>query len=357
MVHCKWQKWEHCLTQLTFSRTLWIQTRFNDNCMLLDYDARNLNMRFMSSDVYRHIWLKFARQKSIKPEQWQFSNLISRNSSRKSDQSTMSRCLTLRTKWQWRSWMMTNSSQSTISRPLARRWASPIFLRCGESEFHTTHKWRWYECGKNMNDLHQTSAKIVQFHNGMAKTIKYDGYELDENLKKARFYEPPHLTILDKVLLTNSKMVKAGKPTNEYVFVPLDWLWWRHRNHAFEQLLAPGISRELRNSNCVWCNHDANTRNVNDLGDWGTIDTDDSRQDDQELPRQISSMVWRSWESDHFLLHYIKLWPTTRLCSKSMRRSSQVRKWWWIVNWTRSYTGRYSMMTMLSFQHKLHIEL
>ena len=46
---------------------------------------------------------------------------------------------------------------------------------------------------------------------------------MDENLKKARFYEPPHLTILDKVLLTNTKMVKAGKPTNEYVFVPLDY--------------------------------------------------------------------------------------------------------------------------------------
>ena len=55
------------------------------------------------------------------------------------------------------------------------------------------------------------------------KAIRYDGYVLDENLTKARFYEPPHLTILDKVLLTNTKMVKAGKPTNEYVFVPLDY--------------------------------------------------------------------------------------------------------------------------------------
>ena len=54
------------------------------------------------------------------------------------------------------------------------------------------------------------------------KAIRYDGYELDESLTKARFYEPPHLTILDKVLLTNAKMVKAGKPTNEFVFVPLD---------------------------------------------------------------------------------------------------------------------------------------
>ena len=46
---------------------------------------------------------------------------------------------------------------------------------------------------------------------------------MDESLKKARFYEPPHLTILDKVLLTNTKMVKAGKTTKEYVFVPLDY--------------------------------------------------------------------------------------------------------------------------------------
>ena len=54
------------------------------------------------------------------------------------------------------------------------------------------------------------------------KAIRYGGYELDESLTKATFYEPPHLTILDKVLLTNTKMTKAGKPTNEYVFVPLD---------------------------------------------------------------------------------------------------------------------------------------
>ena len=44
--------------------------------MLLDCDARNLNMQFMSSDVYRQTWLKFARQQSIKPEQWQFLTLI-----------------------------------------------------------------------------------------------------------------------------------------------------------------------------------------------------------------------------------------------------------------------------------------
>ena len=55
------------------------------------------------------------------------------------------------------------------------------------------------------------------------KAIRYDGCELDESLTKGRFYEPPHLTNLDKVLLTNTKMTKAGKPTNEYVFVPLDY--------------------------------------------------------------------------------------------------------------------------------------
>ena len=54
------------------------------------------------------------------------------------------------------------------------------------------------------------------------KAIRYDGYEFNENLTKATFYESPRLTILDKVLLTNTKMTKAGKPTNEYVFVPLD---------------------------------------------------------------------------------------------------------------------------------------
>ena len=32
-------------------------------------------------------------------------------------------------------------------------------------------------------------------------------------------------------------------------------------------------------------------RNVNDLGNLETIDSNDSRQDDQELPRPISSMV------------------------------------------------------------------
>ena len=41
-------------------------------------------------------------------------------------------------------------------------------------------------------------------------------------------------------------------------------------------------------------------------GDLETIDSNDSRQDDQELPRPISRMVRRSRESDHFLLHYIR---------------------------------------------------
>ena len=53
------------------------------------------------------------------------------------------------------------------------------------------------------------------------KAIRYDVYELDESWKKTRFYEPPHLTILEKVLLTNTKMTKAGKRTNEYV----SWNW------------------------------------------------------------------------------------------------------------------------------------
>ena len=67
-----------------------------------------------------------------------------------------------------------------------------------------------------------TERKECQIPQWYGKAIRYDGYELNENLTKATFYEPPHLTILDKVLLTNTKMTKAGKPTNEYVFVPLD---------------------------------------------------------------------------------------------------------------------------------------
>ena len=33
-----------------------------------------------------------------------------------------------------------------------------------------------------MDDLHQTSARIVRFHGGYGKAIRYDGYELDESL-------------------------------------------------------------------------------------------------------------------------------------------------------------------------------
>ena len=48
------------------------------------------------------------------------------------------------------------------------------------------------------------------------KAIRYDGYELDENLKKARFYDPPHLTILDKSI-TNEHQDGEGWKANECV--------------------------------------------------------------------------------------------------------------------------------------------
>ena len=86
-----------------------------------------------------------------------------------------------------------------------------------DTQVKMTRVWEEYE---RFTPEKRKDCPIPQWY---GKAIRYDGYELDENLKKARFYEPPHLTILDKVLLTNTKMVKAGKPTNEYVFVPLDY--------------------------------------------------------------------------------------------------------------------------------------
>ena len=67
-----------------------------------------------------------------------------------------------------------------------------------------------------------TERKECPIPQSYGKAIRFDGYELNESLTKAIFHEPPHLTILDKVLQTNTKMTKAGKPANEYVFVPLD---------------------------------------------------------------------------------------------------------------------------------------
>ena len=77
----------------------------------------------------------------------------------------------------------------------------------------------WEEHERYTSDKHK-DCPIPQWY---GKAIRYDGYELDESLKKARFHEPPHLMILDKVLLTNTKMTKAGKLTNEYVFIPVDY--------------------------------------------------------------------------------------------------------------------------------------
>ena len=77
--------------------------------------------------------------------------------------------------------------------------------------------WEEYE---RLTPAERNECSIPQWY---GKAIRYDGYELDENLTKARFYEPLHQTILDNVLLKNAKMTKAGKPTNEYIFVPLDY--------------------------------------------------------------------------------------------------------------------------------------
>ena len=85
---------------------------------------------------------------------------------------------------------------------------------------------------------------------------------MDENLKKTRFFEPPHLTILDKVPLTNTKMTKTGKPTNEDVFVPLDY----HYDDEIAIMNMDNYSHLVFHKNydtaavCVWCNHDANTK-------------------------------------------------------------------------------------------------
>ena len=45
-------------------------------CMLLDYDARILYMRFMPLVVYRQIWLKFARQKAHGTRDFDFSKFL-----------------------------------------------------------------------------------------------------------------------------------------------------------------------------------------------------------------------------------------------------------------------------------------
>ena len=137
---------------------------------------------------------------------------------------------------------------------------------------------------------------------------------------------------------------------------------WRKRDHEHGQILAPGIPRELRNSSRVWRNYDAITRNVDDPGDLETIDPDDSRQDDQELPRTIPSMVWRSREDDYFLPYHTRYDHTRynrlhdrvrdrwegrhdREDNDEMRNEHEVTlvdiQWW----------------RCLFFQHKLHIEL
>ena len=69
---------------------------------------------------------------------------------------------------------------------------------------------RMWEIYERSTPTERKECPIPQWY---GKTIKYDGYELNESLTKATFYEPPHLTILNKVLLTNTddKGWKTGK--------------------------------------------------------------------------------------------------------------------------------------------------
>ena len=114
-----------------------------------------------------------------------------------------------------------------VSSETIQRQLHAVGLRCSKFE-HAIHVIRYvpvkmirvWEEHERFTPDKRKDCPIPQWY---GKAIRYDGYELDESLKKAKFYEPPHLTILDKVLLTNIKMVKAGKPTNEYVFVLLDY--------------------------------------------------------------------------------------------------------------------------------------
>ena len=80
-----------------------------------------------------------------------------------------------------------------------------------DTQVKMTRVWEEYE---RFTPDKRKGCPIPQWY---GKAIRYDGYELDGSLKKARFYEPPHLTILDKVLLTNTKMVGEGWKANERV--------------------------------------------------------------------------------------------------------------------------------------------
>ena len=150
-----------------------------------------------------------------------------------------------------------------------------------------TRVWEEYE---RFTSAKRKECPIPQWY---GKAIRYDGYELDESLKKASFYEPPHLTILDKVLLTNTKMTKAGKLTNEYVFVPLDY-------HYDDEIAIMNMGKyshlvfhENYETAAVFGAIMMPTRGTLTILAISkqSIQTDDSRQDDQELPRPIPSMV------------------------------------------------------------------
>ena len=68
-----------------------------------------------------------------------------------------------------------------------------------------------------------------------------DGCELNENLTKATFNGPRHLTINDKVLLTNTTMTKAGKQKTSTSSFSWIFSTIKKRDHEYVQIFAPGI--------------------------------------------------------------------------------------------------------------------
>ena len=74
-----------------------------------------------------------------------------------------------------------------------------------------------------------------------------------------------------------------------------------------------------------------------------------------KVPPIFNEAAYAALHADRF--DEVTFYTTTRPCLKSMRKLSRLRRWCWNVKRPQSYTGRYSTMTMLSFQRKLHIEL
>ena len=186
--------------------------------------TRSWYIRFMPLDVFRQIWLKFARQKAHE-----------------------TRAMTIR------NFDITKFLEAERPKYDVKTFDDPYRMAMNivnDDEVQSVHDFQALGEKASITDLlkvkrigtpHDTQLKMIRvweeyerftlserdeyypIPQWYGKAIRYDDYELDESLTKARFYEPPLLTILDKLLLTNTKMMKAGKSTNEYVFVPLDY--------------------------------------------------------------------------------------------------------------------------------------